>query len=80
MRAHKMYVNISHACFLNYDNCTATLLLWDINNHFGGAGNRWQTEAWRRVQRELDAWAAAPFEDGGSSSAKTTTGAFPYNP
>ena len=43
------------------DNLTATMFLFDINNHFGGAGNKPQMEAWRRLQGAIDDWLAAPL-------------------
>ena len=42
------------------DNATATLVLWDINTGFGGAGNTWQTEAWRRLGDAINAWLSEP--------------------
>ena len=42
------------------DNATATLVLWDINTGFGGAGNSWQTEAWRRLGDTIDTWLSEP--------------------
>ena len=43
------------------DNRTATMYLFDINNHFGAAGNHQQVEAWQRLQTAIDDWLAAPM-------------------
>ena len=46
------------------DNRSATLILWDINNHFGDAGNKWQVEAWSRLQTAIGAWKTEHQEAG----------------
>ena len=51
------------------DNATATLVLWDINTGFGGAGNSWQTEAWRRLGDAIDTWLSEPATASWSAAA-----------
>ena len=48
------------ADLMSPDNRSATLLLWDTNNHFGAAGNKWQVEAWSVLQDAIDRWLAEP--------------------
>jgi hypothetical protein len=53
------------------DNRTATLVVWSTNAGFGVAGNRWQVEAWRRLQDSIDAWLAAASTPSGDPHRAT---------
>ena len=56
------------ADLMSPDNRSATLLLWDTNNHFGAAGNKWQVEAWSVLQDAIDRWLAEPAPPAASDS------------
>ena len=54
------------------DNRTATLVLWDINSGFGADGNKWETEAWKRLGDTIDTWLLERAASSGESGAVGT--------
>lgn len=64
---------------ISEDNRTATMILMDTNNRFGGAGNKGEVSAWDNLQGAIDRWLAeevtwAPERVSGGSYVGTVNG------